>query len=63
MPAAGHYVSWMVLDGNHRVAAAIIREDSTISATIEGQLSYADELFNTKLNKKLSTKTTRKKKI
>ncbi|WP_323601038.1 hypothetical protein [Pseudomonas putida] len=37
--------SWPVLDGNHRLAAAIFREDEFISAQVSGDLDHAFELF------------------
>lgn len=44
-PVLGYYVTWMILDGNHRLAAAIYRGDDTIQAAVSGQLNYAHELF------------------
>ena len=44
VPALGHHTGWMVDDGNHRLAAALFRGDTSISAEISGQLSYAVEL-------------------
>ncbi|AYG48520.1 hypothetical protein DV532_28855 (plasmid) [Pseudomonas sp. Leaf58] len=38
-------LSWPVLDGNHRLAAAIFRKDEAISATVDGELGYAEDLF------------------
>lgn len=37
--------SWPVLDGNHRLAAAIYREDEFISAQVSGDLDHAFDLF------------------
>lgn len=45
-PALGYWgPKWMVVDGNHRLAAAIYRGDFTISALVDGQLDWALELF------------------
>lgn len=45
-PALGYWgPKWMVVDGNHRLAAAIYRGDLTISALVDGQLDWALELF------------------
>ena len=38
-------LTWPVLDGNHRLAAAIYRQDETISAAVDGELGYAEDLF------------------
>lgn len=43
------YVSWMVVDGNHRMASAIVRqelrgEDPWLPVSVSGQVSYAKEL-------------------
>lgn len=45
VPALGHTVSWPILDGNHRLAAAILRKDKTILAEVGGQMDYARHLF------------------
>lgn len=45
IPALGCHVTWCILDGNHRLAAAIYRGDKTIYATVDGDLNYARELF------------------
>lgn len=45
-PALGYWgPSWMVTDGNHRLAAAIYRGDETIAALVDGQLDHAFDLF------------------
>lgn len=44
VPGYMEYV-WPVRDGNHRLAAASIRGDKFILATVEGSLNYAQELF------------------
>ena len=43
-PVLNHHVDWIVLDGNHRLGAAIFRGDRTIKGFIAGQISYAQEL-------------------
>lgn len=44
VPCLNYYVDWIIIDGNHRVAAALVRGDEFISASIGGQLNYAEEL-------------------
>lgn len=44
IPDLNAYVSYMVQDGNHRLAGAIIRGDKTINVNISGSESYAKEL-------------------
>ena len=44
VPALGVYVDWMIIDGNHRMAAAIYRNDSTISSEISGSILFATEI-------------------
>ena len=41
----GYRASWLVTDGNHRLAAAIIRGDEIIKAWVDGSIDYAEELF------------------
>lgn len=39
--------TWPVLDGNHRLYAAIFREDLSIEASVSGSIDFAEELeFN-----------------
>lgn len=38
-------VDWIILDGNHRVAAAMLRGDKQIAASVMGSLEYAHALF------------------
>lgn len=45
VPVLGYRPAWMVLDGNHRLAAAIYAGRAEIAATIAGQLDYAENLF------------------
>lgn len=45
-PSLGYWgPSWPVLDGNHRLAAAIYRKDDSIAALVAGELDHAFELF------------------
>ena len=48
-PCLGFYTDWLILDGNHRFFAAIVRGDSHIPATIAGQLDYAEELLSVEI--------------
>lgn len=48
IPSLGRHVDWIVIDGNHRLAAAIFRNDNYITASISGEISYAEHLL--KLN-------------
>ncbi len=41
----GWQQSWPIVDGNHRLAAAILAGHDTIQAEIGGSLDLADELF------------------
>lgn len=41
VPSLGYEPDWMISDGNHRFAAAIIRGDKTIEAELEGDIDYA----------------------
>lgn len=45
VPVLGYNPDWMVLDGNHRLAAAIYANREFIAATVTGQMDYAMELF------------------
>lgn len=36
---------WVVSDGNHRLAAAIVREDKYINVNIRGDLEHAEKLL------------------
>ncbi|MBM5458724.1 hypothetical protein H8F21_14240 [Pseudomonas sp. P66] len=45
-PSLGYWgPSWPVVDGNHRLAAAIYRKDDSIPALVDGELEHAFELF------------------
>lgn len=45
VPSLGCIVRWPVQDGNHRLAAAIVRGDESIQAEVGGDIRYANELF------------------
>ncbi len=45
IPVLNYRPTWMVLDGNHRLAAAIFAGREVIRADVAGQLDYATELF------------------
>lgn len=45
VPSLGCYISWMILDGNHRFYAAVIRNDLAIHSTLSGDLNYAQEIL------------------
>lgn len=45
VPSLGCWVKWPVVDGNHRLAAAIFRRDEHIQADLSGCLRHAQELF------------------
>ena len=44
VPSLGCHVDWLVDDGNHRLAAAIFRQDEFIRASISGATQFAKEL-------------------
>lgn len=46
IPVLNYRPNWMVLDGNHRLAAAIFAGREVIRADVAGQLDYATELFD-----------------
>lgn len=52
VPALLCHVDWLVQDGNHRLAAAIYRGDSTILAFVDGCVNYAFELFGIDVTEK-----------
>lgn len=45
VPEMHCYVGWLVQDGNHRLAAAMIAGREKISASVGGSLGYAKRLF------------------
>lgn len=52
-PSFGFCPDWIVLDGNHRLAAAIFREDKQIRCDISGECKTIDELVTGKFKKDL----------
>lgn len=42
VPILGYHIPWPVLDGNHRLAAAIFRKDLTILVAPAGQCAVID---------------------
>jgi len=45
VPSLGCHVSWLVDDGNHRLAAALFLKKKTIAASVSGEVRYAFDLF------------------
>lgn len=45
IPGLGLHIDWPVTDGNHRLYAAIVREDLDIWAYISGSIDYANEIL------------------
>jgi hypothetical protein len=45
VPSLGCNIEWPVVDGNHRLAAAIFRGDEEILCEISGSMDYAEELL------------------
>lgn len=45
-PSLGFFNHHFICDGHHRLAAAIIRKDETIRASISGEVDYARELLH-----------------
>lgn len=46
VPSLGCYVDWAIIDGNHRLYAAIYRGDTHIKANVGGDLNYVKALFS-----------------
>jgi hypothetical protein len=44
-PSLGFIEEWIILDGNHRLAAAFYRGDEVIRASISGEVDYATKLL------------------
>jgi hypothetical protein len=42
VPCFGYEPTWPIIDGNHRLAAAILREDHSIVASCSGQVDVID---------------------
>ncbi len=45
VPGLGYRPEWPILDGNHRLYAAVARGDVNIDCSISGCLDFAKELF------------------
>lgn len=45
VPSLGCWLEWPVTDGNHRLAAAAVRGDEYIVASVSGSCEYMRELF------------------
>lgn len=45
IPSHGYFPSWVVQDGNHRLAAAIFRGDESILGTVCGSIDYGQEVL------------------
>lgn len=45
IPNMGYIPEWPIVDGNHRLYAALLRRDKTILTTITGDLEYASAMF------------------
>ena len=45
VPYLNFYPDWMIEDGNHRFAAAILKNQEYIAADVAGQEDYINELF------------------
>ena len=45
VPDLGCHVDWIVIDGNHRLAAAFYRGDETIEGNVSGDLDRASQMF------------------
>lgn len=45
IPSLGFCPAWMILDGNHRLAAAIYAKRETILASVSGSVEHAKHLF------------------
>lgn len=49
IPGMGFNMHWIITDGNHRLAAAIYKNQKRIRAEISGDVSYAKELLGVKI--------------
>jgi hypothetical protein len=45
VPSLGCNIDWPIYDGNHRLGAAIYRNDEYIPVEISGDIDYAMNLF------------------
>jgi hypothetical protein len=44
IPCMGYSPDWPILDGNHRFAAAVYRDDESILANVDGQVDWIAKL-------------------
>jgi hypothetical protein len=49
VPRLGCTPSWIYEDGNHRLCAAVMRNDSAIQVNISGDVDYAESIFGVKV--------------
>lgn len=45
VPSQGCVPFWPLLDGNHRLAAAVVRGDTYVLSSVSGDIDYAHSLF------------------
>lgn len=45
IPSLGFTPEWIIGDGNHRLYAAILREDDEIHCSASGQIDYAEKIL------------------
>ena len=45
IPSLGYFPDWIVVDGNHRLAAAIYAKREYIFATVAGDVDYAKQIL------------------
>ena len=45
IPSLGYIPEWLVIDGNHRLAAAFFRGDKVINCNFSGSINYFMEMF------------------
>lgn len=50
VPELGWYPSWIIEDGNHRLAAAFFRGDKEINASVSGSIAHAKELLGIEIS-------------
>lgn len=50
IPSLNYFPCWCVLDGNHRLYAAALKNDREILITISGSLAYAAQRFGVKMS-------------
>ncbi len=50
VPSLGLVVRWPITDGNHRLAAALVRGDCAIEAEVSGSVGYAEDLFDVRID-------------